>query len=73
MSPPLRGLAAVLLVALTSSAPAEEIVAPATRDVTPSDMTPGPKGEGPLVRDPTPPRPPDPPRWRRFFLPETTD
>ena len=26
-----------------------------------------------MLREPTPPRPPDPPRWRRFFLPVTTD
>jgi len=73
VSPSVRGLAAVLIVALTSTALAAEIVPPATRDVTPSDMTPGPKGEGPLVREPAPPRPPDPARWRRFFLPVTTD
>jgi len=49
------------------------VVAPATRDVTPPGVTPGPAGEGPLVRKPTPPPPPDPPRWRKFFLPKTSD
>ena len=68
-----RALLALALLLSISPATAEEIVAPATRDVTPSDMTPGPKGEGPLIREPVPPRPPDPPRWRRFFLPVTTD
>jgi hypothetical protein len=52
---------------------AQEIVPPATRDVTPPGITPGPAGGGPLVREPTPPRPAEPPRWRRFFLPITTD
>jgi endonuclease YncB( thermonuclease family) len=36
-------------------------------------MTPGPKIDGPLVREAVPPRPPDPPRWRRYYLPQTTD
>jgi endonuclease YncB( thermonuclease family) len=36
-------------------------------------VTPAPKVDGPLERIPTPPRPPDPPRWWRFYLPETTD
>jgi endonuclease YncB( thermonuclease family) len=50
-----------------------EIVPPASRDVTPPGMTPGPAGAGPLVREAVPPPAPDPPRWHRFFLPVTTD
>lgn len=50
-----------------------EIVAPASRNVTPSGVTPGPSVSGPLIREPIAPAPPDPPRWRRFFLPKTTD
>jgi endonuclease YncB( thermonuclease family) len=61
------------LVLMASTAWAEEVVAPAVRDVTPPGMTPGPKVDGPLVREPVPPRRPDPPRWRRYFLPVTTD
>jgi endonuclease YncB( thermonuclease family) len=52
---------------------AMEVVAPAARDVTPPGITPGPAGDGPLLREPTPPPPPDPPRWRKFFLPKTSD
>jgi endonuclease YncB( thermonuclease family) len=70
-------LAALSLIAAASFAEAQqplpEIVAPATRDVTPPGVIPGPAGDGPLLREPTPPRPPDPPRWRKFFLPKTTD
>jgi len=58
---------------IASAQTGPEIVAPATRDVTPPGVTPGPAGQGPLVREPTPPRPPDPPRWRKFFLPKTSD
>jgi endonuclease YncB( thermonuclease family) len=47
--------------------------APPIRNVTPPGMTPGPEVDGPLIREPAPPRPPDPPRWRRFFLPVTSD
>lgn len=53
--------------------PLPEIVAPATRDVTPPGITPGPSGSSPLIREPAPPAPPKPPRWRRFHLPKTTD
>jgi endonuclease YncB( thermonuclease family) len=73
---PVRRLPHALLalaLLLVSGARAEEVVAPAIRDVTPPGMTPGPKVDGPLIREPVPPRPPDPPRWRRYFLPETTD
>jgi endonuclease YncB( thermonuclease family) len=66
-------LSAITLVTTASAQFQPEIVAPATRDVTPPGVTPGPTGSGPLVREPTPPRPPDPPRWRKFFLPETSD
>jgi endonuclease YncB( thermonuclease family) len=52
---------------------AQEIVAPAVRNVTPPGITPGPAGEGPLVREAVPPSPPEPARWRRYFLPVTTD
>lgn len=65
--------ALLALALLLSPAAAEDIVAPATRDVTAPGMTPGPKVDGPLIREPVPPRPPDPPRWRRYFLPATTD
>ena len=41
--------------------------------MTPPGVTPGPAGDGPLIREPVPPPPPEPPRWRRFFLPVTTD
>lgn len=51
----------------------QEIVAPAVRDVTPPGFTPAPAGEGPLVREAMPPPEPEPPRWRRYFLPATTD
>jgi endonuclease YncB( thermonuclease family) len=75
-----RATVAVLVVLLAGTVspvaaqePAPEIVAPAARDVTPPGITPGPSGEGPLVREPMPPAPPEPPRWRRFFLPKTTD
>jgi hypothetical protein len=66
-------VAAVASAALSTRAGADDIVAPATRDVSPPGITPSPSGSGPLVRVPVPPRPPDPPRWRRFFLPATTD
>ena len=61
------------LVVFASVAVAEDIVAPATRDVTPPGVMPAPEGEGPLVREAVPPRPPEPARWRRYFLPVTTD
>jgi endonuclease YncB( thermonuclease family) len=69
-------LAAVMLAvgpALSAGAAQVEIVPPPSRDVTPPEITPGPKGEGPLVREPAPPRPPEPARWQRFFLPVTVD
>jgi endonuclease YncB( thermonuclease family) len=68
---------AAALVLSASSAIAQngkvEFVRPADRDVTPPGITPGPAVDGPLVRIPTPPRPPEPPRWWRFTLPTTTD
>lgn len=65
-------LAVVALVLALSSLPAAEVAA-AVRNVTPSDMTPGPTVDGPLIRVAPPPTPPETPRWRRFFLPATTD
>jgi endonuclease YncB( thermonuclease family) len=56
----------------THAAPVE-IVPPASRDVTPPGVMPGPKGDGPLIREPGPPRQLVPPRWQRFFLPVTSD
>jgi endonuclease YncB( thermonuclease family) len=50
-----------------------ETVPPARRDVTPPGMTPGPQGDGPLTREPAPPRPAEPPQWRRFELPDTAN
>jgi endonuclease YncB( thermonuclease family) len=72
---PVTALARALLALALLATPthAEDLVAPATRDVTAPGMTPGPKVDGPLIREPVPPRPPDPPRWRRYFLPATTD
>ncbi len=66
-------IAAVALLASHALAEDEPPVPPASRDVTPAGMTPGPRVDGPLYREPVPPPPPDPPRWRRFFLPETPD
>jgi endonuclease YncB( thermonuclease family) len=66
-------VAAAALLITNALAEDESQVAPASRDVTPSGMTPGPVVDGPLYREPVPPPPPDPPRWRRFFLPETAD
>jgi endonuclease YncB( thermonuclease family) len=67
----LRGVVAIAGVLACAGALAQE---PGTvRNVTPPGMTPGPAGEGPLVREPTPPRPPAEARWRRYFLPVTTD
>ena len=63
-------LAAVFAIA-AAAADADDIVQPADRDVSPPGVMPLPPG--PLIREPVPPRPPDPPRWRRYFLPQTTD
>lgn len=77
-----RSLAAAGLAVLVAAAapveaqeeePALEIVPRATRDVTPPGVTPGPEVDGPLLREPLPPPPPEPAKWRRFFLPATTD
>ena len=65
-------LAAAVAFAV-ATAGAEEIVQPADRDVSPPGVMPLPAGNGPLIREPAPPKPPDPPRWRRYFLPQTTD
>jgi endonuclease YncB( thermonuclease family) len=75
----LAALIAALLVALAGvpagaqDEPALEVVPRASRDVTPPGVTPGPTVEGPLVREALPPPPPEPAKWRRFPLPETTD
>jgi endonuclease YncB( thermonuclease family) len=75
----MAGHAAALIVAcvlLTAGIPSSivvEVVPPPDRDVTPSNVTPAPAGEGPLIREPVPPPPPEPARWRRYFLPATTD
>lgn len=49
----------------------DTIVQPADRDVSPPGVMPIPSG--PLVREPVPPSPPEPVRWRRYFLPATSD
>ncbi|MCB1502734.1 MAG: thermonuclease family protein [Bauldia sp.] len=66
-------LALTPLAAAPAEEPAAEIVPRATRNVTPPGVTPGPTVDGPLVREPLPPPPPEPAKWRRFFLPVTTD
>jgi hypothetical protein len=72
--PMLAVLAAIVMSSLAAAqGPSPEIVAPASRDVTPPGITPAPSGSGPLIREPIPPAPAQPPRWRRFFLPKTTD
>jgi endonuclease YncB( thermonuclease family) len=75
MLPSIRARALILALILLSpfAAAAQEIVAPAVRDVTPPGFTPAPAGDGPLVREPMPPPEPEPARWRRYFLPVTTD
>ncbi len=66
-------LFALALLASASGALPQETVAPAVRDVTAPGITPGPSGNGPLVREAVPAPPPEPPRWRRYFLPATVD
>jgi endonuclease YncB( thermonuclease family) len=66
-------LACAFALAMASVAAAEDKVPPAARNVTAPGMTPGPAIQGPLEREPVPPPLPDPPRWHRFFLPETSD
>jgi endonuclease YncB( thermonuclease family) len=58
-----------------AEAPEVEFVPRATRNVTPPGVTPGPEVDGPLFRDVPPPEEikPEPAKWRRFALPETTD
>ena len=68
-------LVAAALVVLATSLPAaaQDSGPPPVRNVTPPGMTPGPVVDGPLVREETPPPPPEAARWRRFLLPRTTD
>lgn len=66
-------LAAAVAPAGAEDEPAMELVPRATRNVTPPGMTPGPEIDGPLLREALPPPPPEPAKWRRFALPETTD
>jgi endonuclease YncB( thermonuclease family) len=47
------------------------VIQRAERDVSPPGVMPLPSG--PLVREPVPPTPPEPARWRRYSLPATTD
>ena len=63
----------LLLSLLVTSAYAQVVILPPVRNVTPPDMTPGPKVSGPLERIAPPPAPPAKARWWRFFLPETID
>ncbi len=70
----LAGVLVALSLLAGGVALAEETIVPApSRDVTPPGVTRPPPAEGPLVREPPPPAPPEPARWRRFFLPETLD
>jgi endonuclease YncB( thermonuclease family) len=66
-------LVLAFLCLIAAAAGAQEIVPPPDRNVTPPNVTPGPAVDGPLIREPAPPRPPTQPRWWRFFLPVTTD
>ena len=68
----LRTVGVVAGVIVAAAAAGQE-AGSAVRNVTPSNITPGPAGEGPLVREPAPPAPPPEARWRRYFLPVTTD
>lgn len=68
-----QAVVSLFLALLVLPAVAAEIVPSASRDVTPPGIMPGPVGKGPLVREAVPPRPPEPARWRRYFLPVTTD
>ena len=69
------GLAVLLILSHASAVFADdnEVVPPPSRDVTPPGMTPGPVGDGPLIREKVPPPPADPARWRRFFLAVAVD
>lgn len=65
-----RAWLVLLLAVLALPAMAQEAASPTIRNVTPPDITPGPKVTGPLERVP---EPPPKARWWRFFLPETID
>ena len=71
----LVAVAALLIVTppLHAQDETREIVPRASRDVTPPGATHLPASDTPLTREPVPPPPPDPARWRRFALPRTTD
>jgi endonuclease YncB( thermonuclease family) len=65
-------VALTAVLALAAAAHADDmVVQPADRDVSPPGVMPIPPG--PLLREPAAPAPPDPPRWRRYVLPQTTD
>jgi endonuclease YncB( thermonuclease family) len=66
-------VAAAGVPAMAQEEPTLEVVPRASRNVTPPGVTPGPEVDGPLVREALPPPPPEPAKWRRFPLPETTD
>jgi endonuclease YncB( thermonuclease family) len=66
-------LFAALIPAAATAGDGGEIVPRAKRDVTAPGMTPGPAVDGPLEREAAPPPPPEPARWHRFYLPETSD
>ncbi len=66
-------LALVIAIPAAAEEPALEVVPRATRNVTPPGITPGPEVDGPLLREALPPPPPEAAKWRRFFLPRTTD
>ena len=76
---PFRHALALCLALSPLPALAQEVILEevprATRNVTPSGITPGPSVDGPLLREklPEPEKKPDPAKWRRFALPETTD
>ena len=64
-------LLALLVPACLPAVAGDTIVQPADRDVSPPGVMPVPSG--PLIREPVPPTPPEPPRWWRYLLPQTSD
>ncbi len=73
----MRRAGAILLAGAIALWPAmlaaAEVVQPADRNVSPPGVAPLPAGSGPLIREPVPPKRPEPARWHRYFLPATTD